>query len=137
FGHPLDMMIQRETCKQSREVYQTEPLAQYVKSELVPGEAVAQEGTDEEWEQWMKETFTSVWHYIATLAMMKEEYGGVVDNRLKIYGIENVRAIDASVLPIQLSAHLSSSLYGIAEKAAAMIKEDQKSFREHPWAHQH
>ena len=53
----------------------------------------------------MKETFTSVWHYIATLAMMKEEYGGVVDNRLKIYGIENVRAIDASVLPIQLSAH--------------------------------
>ncbi|KAI7216681.1 GMC oxidoreductase [Hortaea werneckii] len=137
FGHPLDMMIQRETCKQSREVYQTEPLAQYVKSEIVPGEAVAQEGTDEEWEQWMKETFTSVWHYIATLAMMKEEYGGVVDNRLKIYGIENVRAIDASVLPIQLSAHLSSSLYGIAEKAAAMIKEDQKGSREHPWAHQH
>ncbi|KAI7086019.1 alcohol oxidase [Hortaea werneckii] len=137
FGHPLDMMIQRETCKQSREVYQTEPLAQYVKSELVPGEAVSQQGTDEEWEQWMKETFTSVWHYIATLAMMKEEYGGVVDNRLKIYGIENVRAIDASVLPIQLSAHLSSSLYGIAEKAAVMIKEDQKGFREHPWAHQH
>ncbi|KAI7284120.1 GMC oxidoreductase [Hortaea werneckii] len=137
FGHPLDMMIQRETCKQSREVYQTEPLAQYVKSELVPGEAVSQEGTDEEWEQWMKETFTSVWHYIATLAMMKEEYGGVVDNRLKIYGIENVRAIDASVLPIQLSAHLSSSLYGIAEKAAAMIKEDQKGFTGYPWAHQH
>jgi choline dehydrogenase len=33
--------------------------------------------------------------------------------------------VDASVLPIQLSAHLSSSLYAIAEKAAKMIKEDQ------------
>jgi choline dehydrogenase len=47
-----------------------------------------------------------------------------VDNRLKVYGIKNVRAVDASVLPIQLSAHLSSSLYGIAEKAARMIRED-------------
>jgi choline dehydrogenase len=55
---------------------------------------------------------------------MKEELGGVVDSRLKVYGIRNVRAVDASVLPIQLSAHLSSSLYGIAEKAARMIKED-------------
>lgn len=55
---------------------------------------------------------------------MKRELGGVVDSRLKVYGLRNVRCVDASVLPIQLSAHLSSSLYGIAEKAAEMIAED-------------
>ncbi|KAK4543882.1 hypothetical protein LTR36_004656 [Oleoguttula mirabilis] len=125
FNHPLDIMLQTAVSKQTREVFQTQPLAQYVQQELMPGNSVGEDASFDEWEGWVKQTFTSVWHYIATLAMMKEEYGGVVDSRMKIYGIENVRAIDASVLPIQLSAHLSSSLYGIAEKAAVVIKEDQ------------
>ena len=127
FGHPFDLEVQLAATKQSRELFQTESLASLVSAETFPGfDVVPQNATDDVWEQWVKETFTSVWHYIATLAMMKEELGGVVDSRLKVYGIENVRAVDASVLPIQLSAHLSSSLYGIAEKAAKMIKEDQK-----------
>lgn len=126
FGHQFDLDVQLAATKQSREVFQTEPLASLVRCETFPGlDAVPQDAEDEIWEQWVKATFTSVWHYIATLGMMKEELGGVVDSRLKVYGIENVRAVDASVLPIQLSAHLSSSLYGIAEKAAMMIKEDQ------------
>lgn len=138
FGHPLDLIIQTAASKQSREVYQTEPLAQFVRSEVVPGDAVMQGADNEGWEMWVKQSFTSVWHYIATLAMMKEEMGGVVDSRLKIYGVANVRAVDASVLPIQLSAHLSSSLYGIAEKAAAMIKEDrQKAAQGQPEAEGH
>jgi choline dehydrogenase len=49
----------------------------------------------------------------------------VVDSQLMVYGLANVRVVDASVLPVQLSAHLSSSLYGIAEKAAVMIRQDQ------------
>lgn len=106
-------------------MFQTSPLAAHVARETFPGfDAVPQDAADAVWEQWVKATFTSVWHYIATLGMMKEELGGVVDSRLRVYGVENVRAVDASVLPIQLSAHLSSSLYGIAEKAAMMIKED-------------
>jgi choline dehydrogenase len=126
FGHPFDLEVQLAATKQSRELFQTEPLASLVSAEIFPGlDVVPQNATDDIWEQWVKQTFTSVWHYIATLGMMKEELGGVVDSRLKVYGIENVRAVDASVLPIQLSAHLSSSLYGIAEKAAKMIKEDQ------------
>ena len=125
FGHPFDLSVQLATAQQSREVFQTSPLAPHVRSETFPSlEAVPQDASDEVWEEWVKGTFTSVWHYIATLGMMKEELGGVVDSRLKVYGISNVRAVDASVLPIQLSAHLSSSLYGIAEKAARMIKED-------------
>lgn len=56
--------------------------------------------------------------------MMKRELGGVVSSRLQVYGTQNVRVVDASVVPIQLSAHLSSSLYGVAEKAADMIRED-------------
>jgi choline dehydrogenase len=125
FGHPFDLSVQLAAAQQSREIFQTRPLAQHVRSEIFPGlHDVPQGAGDEVWEEWVKGTFTSVWHYIATLGMMKEELGGVVDCRLRVYGVKNVRAVDASVLPIQLSAHLSSSLYGIAEKAAMMIKED-------------
>ncbi|KAK5730719.1 hypothetical protein LTR15_000657 [Elasticomyces elasticus] len=126
FGHPLDLAIQVAASKQGREVYRTNPLAQFVRKKEKPGNADGPEGDDGDWEGWVKSSFTSVWHYIATLAMMKEEFGGVVGTDFKVYGIANVRAIDASVLPIQLSAHLSSSLYGIAEKAAVAIKKDRR-----------
>jgi choline dehydrogenase-like flavoprotein len=48
----------------------------------------------------------------------------VVDARLKVYDTSNVRVVDASVMPLQISAHLASTLYGVAEKAADLIKAD-------------
>ncbi|THY58368.1 alcohol oxidase [Aureobasidium pullulans] len=122
FGHPLDLKLQTLATKQAHEVYNTAPLAEMVSDVTLPAEVPSDYAG---WETFVKDTFTSVWHPIATLSMMKEEFGGVVDNKLKVYGISNVRCVDASVLPVQLSAHLSSSLYGIAEKAAVMIREDQ------------
>lgn len=122
FGHPLDLQLQTLATKQAAQVYSTSPLAEMVNESILPASLPS---TYEAWETFVKDTFTSVWHPIATLSMMKEEFGGVVDSKLKVYGLSNVRAVDASVLPVQLSAHLSSSLYGIAEKAAVMIREDQ------------
>lgn len=46
----------------------------------------------------------------------------MVDAQLIIYNTTNVRVVDASIIPLQLSAHLSASLYGVAEKAADLIK---------------
>ena len=47
---------------------------------------------------------------------------GVVDAQLKIYDVSNVRVVDASMMPLQISAHLSATLYGVAEKAVDLIK---------------
>lgn len=126
FQHPLDLQLQTHATKQSRQVYGLDPLEQLVIGEVEPGlQRVPANARYQQWEDYVKNSFTSVWHPIATLAMMKEEFGGVVDSQLKVYGIENVRVIDASVLPVQLSAHLSSSLYGIVEKVVEDIRAVQ------------
>lgn len=54
--------------------------------------------------------------------MLPKEMGGVVGADLKVYGLSNVRVVDGSTIPIQLSAHLSASIYGVAEYAADQIK---------------
>lgn len=79
-------------------------------------------GSDEAWKKYILDNFESVWHPIGTAAMLPESSGGVVDSNFKVHNIENVYIIDSSIIPMQMSTHLSSILYGIAEKAVAYLK---------------
>jgi choline dehydrogenase len=60
-------------------------------------------------------------HAIGTAAMMSRDLGGVVDPELRVYGTTNVRVIDASVIPIQISGHLTATIYAIANRASDII----------------
>jgi choline dehydrogenase len=48
----------------------------------------------------------------------------VVSNRLRVHGIERLRIVDASVFPNVTSANINAPTMMVAEKAAAMIRED-------------
>lgn len=62
-------------------------------------------------------------HPSGTTAMLPRELGGVVDTDLKVYGTTNVRVVDAGIMPMVLGAHLQAAVYGMAERAADIIKE--------------
>lgn len=72
----------------------------------------------------IREGLVTEFHPCGTTAMMPLDLGGVVDPRLVVYGTENVRVVDAGIIPIIPAAHLQAGVYAVAEKAADIIKED-------------
>jgi choline dehydrogenase len=89
-------------------------------TDTVPDDSTG--GSTEAWKSWIDDTFGSVSHPISTCAMMSQANGGVVGADLKVHGTSNIRVADASVLPMQVSAHLSATIYGVGEMAADLIK---------------
>ncbi|KAF9528704.1 hypothetical protein CPB83DRAFT_308970 [Crepidotus variabilis] len=126
FSADVDLDIQVAGARLSRKVLSTAPLSSLSTGESRPGNAVpdnAQRGSDDAWKNWIRAgNFDSVAHPVGTAAMMRRDLGGVVNAQLKVYDTTNVRVVDASIMPLQISAHLSSTLYGVAEKAADLIK---------------
>jgi choline dehydrogenase len=64
------------------------------------------------------------WHASGTNRMLPEEGGGVVDSRLRVYGVEGLRVADVSVFPTLPDVNLVGVVYMLAERAAAIFKED-------------
>ncbi|RDW58224.1 glucose oxidase-1 [Coleophoma cylindrospora] len=120
-----DVTSQFETANFIRRIMATAPFSSLVADETKPGlDVVPANSTQEEWFKWNAGAYRSNFHPVATAAMMPREIGGVVDAKLKVYGTENVRVVDASVLPLQVCGHLVSTLYAVAERAADLIKND-------------
>ncbi|KAI9155535.1 Versicolorin B synthase 2 [Paramyrothecium foliicola] len=68
----------------------------------------------------------SVFHPTSSCAMLPKELGGVVDERLCVYGTKGLRIVDASVVPLEPLGNIVTTVYAVAEKAADLIKEDRK-----------
>ena len=62
------------------------------------------------------------YHPLGTASMLPLDKGGVVNTSLIVYGTSNIRIVDSSVIPLEISAHLMATTFGIAEKAADIIK---------------
>lgn len=115
---PYDLQAITEAAKFNRKMAETPQLRSSWTSEFDPGLNVT---TDAEWEQWARSNTLSIYHPLGSCAMLPRNESGVVDATLLVYGTSNLRIVDASVIPIQPSAHIQTMVYGIAEQAAEII----------------
>ena len=80
--------------------------------------------TPENVESEIKRLLQTEYHPVGTCSMLPKEKGGVVDSKLKVYGVEKLRIVDASVFPLLPRANMQSLVYAVAERAADWIKAD-------------
>ncbi|KAL4744746.1 hypothetical protein BDW72DRAFT_199287 [Aspergillus terricola var. indicus] len=64
------------------------------------------------------------YHSTGTCAMMPRERGGVVDARLRVWGVKGLRVVDASVVPIIPRGNIQSTVYALAERAVDLVLQD-------------
>ncbi|KAK5655093.1 hypothetical protein OQA88_5992 [Cercophora sp. LCS_1] len=107
-----------ESAKFARRVAAAEPLRSLLVEEYEPSEAVE---TDAQWREWVRENLFTVCHPSGTAPMLPRGKGGVVDSELVVYGTANLRVVDWSVMPVQISGHPQTAVYGVAERAGEMI----------------
>ncbi|THU87389.1 alcohol oxidase [Dendrothele bispora CBS 962.96] len=106
--HPLDVAAQVGGIKLARKMLTTGPMSSVYEGEFEPG---LDKVTDQDIENWLRSVVKSDTHEIGTMAMLPQELGGVVDTKLRIYGLKNVRVVDASIIPFPISAHLVSTFF--------------------------
>lgn len=74
--------------------------------------------------EYVRNTATTVWHASGTSPMLPLASGGVVNSKLQVYGVKNLRIVDASIQPRITNQHVQAVVYMIAEKAADMLKTE-------------
>ncbi|MCP1337919.1 GMC family oxidoreductase [Futiania mangrovi] len=112
-----------EGMKIGRRIVEQVPLKRYLDLELTPGRDVR---TDEQLLAYGRDTGQTIYHPVGT-AKMGVDPMAVVDQRLRVQGIEGLRVVDASVMPTIVSGNTNGPVLMIAERASAMILEDARA----------
>ncbi|CBQ68668.1 related to Glucose oxidase [Sporisorium reilianum SRZ2] len=114
FSVPFDLEIASAGTNYTRKVGLSKTYSDMVVGEYWPGNVDIQ--------QYTKTTSVTEYHPIGTASMLPRSQGGVVDASLKVYGTDNLRVVDASIIPLHVAAHIQATIYGVAEFGAQIIK---------------
>ncbi|MEW5420538.1 GMC family oxidoreductase [Amorphus sp. 3PC139-8] len=109
----------------TRRLAAAKALARYQPEEYLPGAAVPDD--DDALARAAGDIGTTIFHPVGTAKMgLSSDPMAVVDERLRVFGVEGLRVADASVMPTITSGNTNSPTIMIAEKAAEMILADRK-----------
>ncbi|MGB6619865.1 MAG: GMC oxidoreductase, partial [Xanthobacteraceae bacterium] len=120
-----DRRIAVASIRLTRRIAAQPALAPYHPDEYLPGAAVGDD--DDALAKAAGDIGTTIFHPIGTAKMgLPSDPMMVVDGRLRVAGVERLRVIDASVMPTITSGNTNAPTMMIAEKGAAMLREDAK-----------
>ncbi len=115
-----DVRAMLSGIRQIRQILATEPVASRILAETIPGKHVE---TDDQLLSFMAATGNTAAHQTSTCKMGRDALS-VVDERLRVRGVERLRVIDASIMPHVTSGNTNAPALMIGAKGAAMVIED-------------
>jgi choline dehydrogenase len=130
-----DRQVMVAMLKNIRRLIQAAPMQRHIAGETFPGPAVS---SDDEWLDFARRCGETAYHFAGTAKMgPASDPLAVVDEQLRVHGLEGLRVADASIMPTLVSANTYAATMMIGEKAADMIlgrpalapaKWDQQAF---------
>ena len=123
---PEDQRVAADSIRVTRGIVRQPALQKYSPVEYLPGDLTG-DNDEAGLVKAAGDIGTTIFHPVGTARMGRDDdTRAVVDGRLRVIGIERLRVVDASVMPSITSGNTNSPTMMIAEKASAMILEDQK-----------
>jgi choline dehydrogenase len=114
--HEEDLQQMRDSVKIANKIFKQESMKKYLGDQLRPG----YDTTNSELDDIIRNTADTAYHPSCTNKMGTDSMS-VVNEETKVYGVENLRVIDSSIMPDILSGNLNAGTIMIAEKAADII----------------
>lgn len=111
-SNPVDLEVLLAATLFNRQILATDAMQVLQPAQFVPT-ADANESSIMET---IKNGIRTEYHPSGTCAMLPLDLGGVVSPELLVYGTQNLRVVDASIIPMLPAGHLQAVVYGIAEK---------------------
>ncbi len=119
-AHAHDRAVLLAGMKLARRLLRAPELAAYFDHESLPGDSVQ---TDDELLDFARRYGSTAYHLIGTARMGPDsDPSAVVDDQLRVRGVDRLRVVDASIMPVMPSANTYASTMMIAEKASDMIR---------------
>ncbi|CAM2195009.1 Oxygen-dependent choline dehydrogenase 1 [Paraburkholderia kururiensis] len=120
-----DRHVAVNALRLTRRIAAAPALAPYRPHEILPGLAYQ---TEEELQDAAGNVGTTIFHPVGTCRMgTADDPGAVVDSRLRVRGVEGLRVVDASVMPVITSGNTNSPTLMIAERASDMLRADRRA----------
>ena len=122
---PADRKVAADAIKLTRKIVSSPAMKKFEPEEFKPGIMFA---SDDELAREAGNIGTTIFHPVGTCKMgPASDKMAVVDERLKVYGLQGLRVVDASVMPTITSGNTNSPTLMIAEKASDMILKDVRN----------
>ena len=120
-----DRRVAADSIRVARRIVAQPALARHRPVEYLPGASVGDD--DAALIKAAGDIGTTIFHPVGTAKMGRaSDPTAVVDERLRVFGLERLRIVDASVMPTITSGNTNAPTMMIAEKGAAMIREDRR-----------